>query len=54
MVATWVGGMLLSDFPRTGVKRIVYQSLVCFVLAIIIAFFAKRTLRSSPASTVKP
>jgi predicted MFS family arabinose efflux permease len=47
MVATWVGGLLLSDFPTSGVKRIVYQSLGCFIAAIIIAFLAKRTLRSS-------
>ncbi|GMU35237.1 MAG: MFS transporter [Planctomycetia bacterium] len=51
MGATWVGGMLLSDFPITGVKRIVYMSLACFVLAIIIAFLAKRTLRSSTGSS---
>ena len=44
MIATWVGGMLLVDFPATGVKLIVCLSLVCFVLAIIGAFFAKRTL----------
>lgn len=54
MAATWVGGMLLSDSPTAGVKRIVYLSLVCFILAIIIAFLAKRTLRSSPVSSVKP
>ncbi len=54
MIATWVGGRLLSDFPTTGVKRVVYQSLVCFILAIVIAFLAKRTLRSSPVSTVQP
>jgi len=54
MIATWVGGMLLSDFPTTGVKRIVYQSLACFIVAIIIAFLAKRTLRSSKVSTAKP
>lgn len=54
MIATWVGGMLLSDFPRTGVKRIVYLSLVCFIVAIIVAFLAKRTLRSSPGSPAKP
>ena len=47
MVATWVGGMLLVNFPASGVQLIVYMSLVCFVLAIIIAFLAKRTLRSS-------
>jgi predicted MFS family arabinose efflux permease len=54
MIATWVGGMLLSDFPRTGVKRIVYMSLVCFILALIIAFLAKRTLRSSPGPATNP
>ena len=47
MIATWVGGLLLSDFPITGVKRIVYQSLFCFILAAIIAFLSRRTLRSS-------
>jgi predicted MFS family arabinose efflux permease len=47
MIATWVGGLLLTDFPTSGVKRIVYQSLGGFIAAIIIAFLAKRTLRSS-------
>lgn len=47
MIATWVGGMFLTWFPASGVKLIVYMSLVCFVLAIIIAFQAKRTLRST-------
>ncbi len=54
MMATWVGGLLLTDFPTTGVKRIVYQSLVCFVLAIVVAFLARRTLQSSAVSTVGP
>jgi predicted MFS family arabinose efflux permease len=54
MIATWVGGLLLSDSPSAGVKRIVYLSLVCFILAIVIAFLAKRTLRSSPVSTEQP
>ncbi len=54
MIATWVGGMLLSDFPRSGVKRIVYQSLVCFAVAIVIALLAKRTLRSSLPRTAEP
>jgi predicted MFS family arabinose efflux permease len=49
MVATWVGGILLAEFPQSGVKGIVYMSLVCFILATIIAFLSKRTLRSSPA-----
>jgi predicted MFS family arabinose efflux permease len=48
MSATWVGGMMLSDLPTTGVRRIVYLSLACFVLAAIVALLAKRTLRSSP------
>lgn len=47
MIATWVGGMLLTDSPRTGVRSIVYMSLACFMLATIFAFFARRTLRSS-------
>ncbi|HNP64195.1 MAG TPA: MFS transporter [Woeseiaceae bacterium] len=47
MIATWVGGMFLTYFPASGVKLIVYMSLVCFILAIIIAFQSKRTLRSS-------
>lgn len=49
MIATWVGGMLLNDFPTSGVKYIVYLSLACFTLAIIVAFLAKRTLGSSLA-----
>jgi predicted MFS family arabinose efflux permease len=48
MSATWVGGMMLSDLPTTGVRRIVYLSLACFVLAVVVALLAKRTLRSSP------
>lgn len=47
MSATWVGGMLLSDFPTTGVRKVVYMSLICFLLAMLVAFLAKRTLRSS-------
>ncbi len=47
MIATWVGGMFLSDSPSVGVKRILYMSLACFIVAIIVAFLAKRTLRSS-------
>jgi hypothetical protein len=50
MLATWVGGLLLGRSPRSGVKGIVYMSLVCFIVATILAFLAKRTLRSSPAS----
>jgi predicted MFS family arabinose efflux permease len=48
MIATWIGGLLLAGFPgSSGVEAIVYMSLVCFVLATIIASLAKRTLRSS-------
>lgn len=48
MIATWVGGMLLNRSPSEGVKHIVYVSLACFIAAIVIAFLARRTLRSSP------
>lgn len=47
MIATWVGGMFLNDFPTAGVKYILYMSLACFIVAIIVAFLAKRTLRST-------
>ena len=50
MVATWVGGILLINFPTSGIKLIVIMSLVCFILAIIVAFFARRTL-GSPATS---
>lgn len=49
MSATWVGGMLLSGSPTTAVTRIVYMSLACFVLAMMVAFLSKHTLRSSPS-----
>ena len=54
MIATWVGGMLLNDFPTSGVKHIVYMSLACFILAIIIAFLAKRTLGPSSGPSTNP
>lgn len=48
MIATGVGGLLLTGFPgSSGVRSIVYVSLACFILAAIIAFLARRTLRSS-------
>jgi predicted MFS family arabinose efflux permease len=50
MIATWIGGILLTRFTQSGVKSIVYMSLIFLVLAAILAFFAKRTLRSSPVS----
>lgn len=54
MIATWVGGMLLNASPTNGVKYIVYLSLAGFALAIIVAFLARRTLRSSSASSTSP
>lgn len=54
MIATWVGGLLLTSFPESGVKGIVYLSLGCFVLATILAFFSKRTLRSSSGVIIQP
>jgi len=54
MSATWVGGMMLNDFPTTGVKRIVYMSLACFIVAILVAFLAKRTLRSATGPPTHP
>ncbi len=47
MVATAVGGLLLTHFPDSGVKTIVYMSLGLFVVAAMIATLSKRTLRSS-------
>lgn len=48
MIASGMGGALLTEFPgRIGARGIVYLSLICFVSASIIAYFAKRTLRSS-------
>ena len=54
MMATWVGGMLLNDFPTAGIKYIVYMSVACFIVAIVVAFLAKRTLRSSTGSSSTP
>lgn len=47
MIATWIGGLLLTNYQESGARGIVYTSLVCFILATILAFLAKRTLRSS-------
>ncbi len=47
MIATWLGGLLLTHYPESGARGIVYMSLACFVLATAVAFLAKRTLRSS-------
>lgn len=47
MAATWLGGLLLTQFPDSGVNAVVYMSLILFVVAAIIAVLAKRTLRSN-------
>lgn len=54
MIATGLGGLLLTRFPESGARSLVYMSLGCFILAALIAFFAKRTLRSSPVSSPAP
>lgn len=46
MIATWLGGLLLSQVPGSEVRGIVYLSLICFALATGIAFLSKGTLRS--------
>src|SRR5690606_3241851 len=48
LIAAWNGGLLLAGSPGpSGVRGIVYLSLICFILATIVAFLARRTLRSS-------
>ncbi len=47
MAATWIGGLLLTQFPDAGVMAVVYMSVILFVLAAILAVLSKRTLRSS-------
>jgi predicted MFS family arabinose efflux permease len=54
MIATGVGGLLLTDEPGSGVRGILYMSLACFILVTILAFFSKRTLHSSPSIIVQP
>jgi len=54
MIATWIGGMFIVHFPAIDVKLIVFMSLACFILATIIAFLSKRTLRSSPGAVSIP
>lgn len=46
MIATWVAGLLLSNLPESGVENVVLMSLVCFVLATLLALRARHTLRS--------
>lgn len=47
MIATWLGGLLLTETPGAEARGIVYMSLVAFILATVLALFSKRTLRSS-------
>jgi predicted MFS family arabinose efflux permease len=47
MIATGVGGALLTRQPEAGARGIVYMSLACFALAAVVASMARRTLRSS-------
>ncbi|HEY9280775.1 MAG TPA: MFS transporter [Eoetvoesiella sp.] len=46
MIATWVGGLILTQVPDTGAMGIVWLSIICFVPATIIALLTKRTLSS--------
>ncbi|NLJ61990.1 MAG: MFS transporter [Alcaligenaceae bacterium] len=46
MIATWLGGLILINVPQLGVMGIVYLSIICFVLATVISYVAKRTLSS--------
>ncbi|MBS0318478.1 MAG: MFS transporter [Proteobacteria bacterium] len=53
MIATWIGGLLLTQLPESGVKGIVVLSLACFVAAIVVAFVVSRTMRASSPAVVK-
>lgn len=46
MIATWVGGLILTHLPQVGVLGIVYLSIICFVPAMIITYMATQALRS--------
>lgn len=54
MIATWIAGLLLTRFPDSGVKGIVYLSLGCFLAAIAVAFMATRGARARSPAVVKP
>jgi hypothetical protein len=54
MIATWIGGLLLTRFPESGVKGIVYLSLACFIAAIAVALMVIRTMRASSPAVVEP
>lgn len=46
MIATWLGGLILTYLPSLGVMGIVYLSIICFVPATVISYAATRTLDS--------
>lgn len=46
MIATWIGGLILTHMPQVGVQGIVFLSIIAFVPATIIAFLSKRILSS--------
>lgn len=46
MVATWIGGLLLTETPGAQARGVVYMSLIAFTLATLIAIRSRRTLRS--------
>ncbi len=46
MIATWLGGLILTHMTNAGVFGIVYLSILCFIPAIVIAFMAQKTLSS--------
>ncbi|QEY60461.1 MFS transporter [Pseudomonas sp. C27(2019)] len=46
MIATWLGGLILTHMTNVGVLGIVYLSILCFIPAIAIAFMAQKTLSS--------
>ena len=52
MIATGIAGALLTRSAETGVKNIVWMSLICFIAAIAVAFLATRTRKraSSPVT----
>jgi len=54
MIAAWIAGLLLTRFPDSGVKGIVYLSLGCFLAAIAVAFMATRVARARSPAVVKP
>lgn len=54
MIASWIGGILMSGLGDAGINAIVHLSLGCYVLATTIAFLSKRTLRSAVDGSSAP